>query len=87
MPTLNETAIARLLETAGLVIGVGDFRQEKGKGNYGQFQIANKSDCAEIMKVGGMTAQDRGLAEPECYDTESATLLAWNEEERKRRGR
>jgi len=87
MPTLNETTLARLFDAAGLVIGVGDFRQEKGKGNYGQFQIAEKADCADIIAAGGIGAQDKALSDPECYDTESASLMAWYEDERKRRGR
>ena len=87
MPTMNETAVARLLETAGLVIGLGDFRQEKGKGNYGQFTLCDKEDVAELIKAGGMKAQDAALEKPTCYDVETRELLAWFEEEKKRRGR
>jgi len=87
MPILNETTLARLLDAAGLVIGVGDFRQEKGKGNYGQFQIADRAECADIIEAGGMAAQDSALEDPECYDRETAELLAGYETERKRRGK
>lgn len=87
MPTLNETAICRLLETAGLVCGVGDFRQQKGKGNFGQFRLADKEECADIIKAGGMKQQDAALDKPTCYDSESEALFAWHNEERKRRGR
>jgi len=87
MPILNETTLARLLDAAGLVIGVGDFRQEKGKGNYGQFQIADKADCEAIIKEGGIKWQDAALKEPTCYDRETAELLAGYEAERKRRGK
>ena len=86
-PNLNETALARLLEAGGMLNGVGDFRQEKGKGNYGQFQIANEDECAEIIKNGGMKEQDKGLEDPEFYDSESAELFAWYVEERARRGK
>ena len=87
MPTLNATSIARLLETAGLVIGVGDFRQEKGKGNYGQFHIADDGEADEIIAKGGRKQQDAALAKPRCYDEETETLLAWFEAERIRRGK
>jgi len=87
MPILNETTLARLLDAAGLVIGVGDFRQEKGKGNYGQFQIADKADCAGIIKAGGMAAQDKALEDPTFYDRETAELMAAYTAERKRRGK
>jgi hypothetical protein len=87
MPLLNETTLARLLDASGLVIGVGDFRQEKGKGNYGQFQIADKADCAGIIKAGGMAAQDKALENPTFYDRETAELMAAYTAERKRRGK
>jgi len=87
MPTLNETTLARLFDAAGLLIGVGDFRQEKGKGNYGQFQIVSKSDCEDIIKGGGLKDQDKALKEPSCYDIESRSLLEWFIEERARRGK
>jgi hypothetical protein len=87
MPTINETVVARLLETAGLIIGVGDFRQAKGKGNYGQFQIADKADCAEIIASGGRADQDEALQNPTCYDRESEALLEWYRADCKRRGK
>lgn len=87
MPTMNETAVARLLETAGLVIGFGDFRQEKGKGNYGQFSLADEKDVTGIVKVGGMKAQDAALETPEFHDAETAELFDWWLGEMKRRGR
>jgi hypothetical protein len=87
MPTMNETTVARLLETAGLVIGLGDFRQEKGKGNYGQFSIADEADCKSLIASGGRAAQLAALDKPECYDVESRELLEWFVAERKARGR
>jgi hypothetical protein len=86
-PNLNETAVARLLEAGGMLNGVGDFRQEKGKGNYGQFQIANESDCKAIIAAGGMKAQDAGLDKPDMYDSETEELFNWYTEERTRRGK
>jgi len=87
MPILNETTLARLLDAAGLVIGVGDFRQEKGKGNYGQFQISSNHDCASIIKAGGRVAQDKALESPTYYDRETEELMAAYTAERKRRGK
>lgn len=86
MPTLNEVTIARLLETAGLVIGLGDFRPEKGKGNYGQFQIADPKEVEAIIKAGGLKAQDKALEKPAHYDLETQKLYEWYASERKRRG-
>lgn len=86
-PTLNETMLARLIETAGLVIGIGDYRQEKGKGNYGQFEVSSEAECADIVNGGGRVEQDAALENPVPYDRETSSLLAWFEEERVKRGR
>jgi hypothetical protein len=86
-PNLNETAVARLLEAGGMLNGVGDFRQEKGKGNYGQFQIAGPDEVKSIIAEGGMTAQDAALESPDMYDAETEELFNWYTEERSRRGK
>lgn len=85
--TLNETNVVKLFATAGIVIGIGDFRQEKGKGNSGQFHIAPLDDLLDIMKKGGQKEQDQAMANPDCYDIESRELLTWFEEEKTRRGK
>lgn len=41
-PNLSRTTVARLIQNAGMVCGIGDFRQEKGKGNYGTFTLADE---------------------------------------------
>ena len=86
-PMLTGETVGRLLEAAGLLIGIGDFRQQKGAGNYGQFALADEEECRDIIQRGGMAAQDKALAEPVAYDREAAQLLAWHEEERRRLGR
>ena len=86
LPTMNETAIARLLGTAGLVIGLGDYRQEKGKGNYGQFEVVTYEECKDIIALGGAEEQDAALESPEPYDVESQELLEWYLDERVKRG-
>jgi len=39
MPQLKQQSVANLLSAAGLYIGIGDYRNEKGAGNYGLFAI------------------------------------------------
>ncbi len=89
MPTLTLQVVANLLAAGGLMCGIGDFRQEKGAGNYGQFRLAPESDedFARIMATGGREAQDAALAAAEPYDEETAELLAWYTVEIERRGR
>lgn len=52
-PKLTETAIVNLLSAGGLVAGVGDFRQEKGKGNYGQFEVSRSVTGDAVLNAGG----------------------------------
>lgn len=87
LPMLNDRAVATLLAAAGMIIGVGDFRQEKGKGNNGLFELVNHNDprFLEVMETGGIEAQDEALANPVCSDAETEELLTWFDEERDRR--
>lgn len=91
-PKMSEAAISRLLVAAGMTVGIGGWRQEKGSGNFGLFRIATTTDAAEFDEIvtrGGRQAQERALLAPSCYDEQTADLLAWYEEEvatRKLRG-
>lgn len=87
-PTINETTVANLLASAGLIRGIGDFRQEKGAGNYGQFELVNHDDPEwhRIVDAGGREVQSAAVAAPECYDEESERLFEWWQEEAQRRG-
>lgn len=86
-PLIRAQAVANLLAAAGLTIGVGDWRPEKGAGSYGQFRIADQNDpeFAAIVKDGGRKAQIDAIETPVCYDDESAELLAWYDDEVGRR--
>ena len=87
-PTLTLQTVINLLAAGGIVVGIGDFRQEKGAGNYGQFRVApeDDQDFARIKAHGGREAQDEALRVAEPYDDETAELLAWWHEEAQRRG-
>lgn len=76
-PKLNATEVGHLMAAAGILSGIGDFRQEKGKGNFGQFQLVEANDprFLAIQKAGGRAAQDAALANPRCFDDESAELM------------
>lgn len=87
-PALRDASVANLLAAAGVTVGVGDWRPEKGAGNYGQFKLvgADDSELAEIMAAGGRSAQESAMREPTAYDNETEELLAWFDVEVKRRG-
>jgi hypothetical protein len=82
-PKLNANTVAKLLAAAGITVGIGDFRQEKGKGSFGQFRLvpANDKDLARIQKAGGRKAQDAALDKPSFYDAESAEMFSWHFDE------
>ena len=87
-PILKEQTVANLLAAAGLTQGVGDWRQQKGSGSYGQFKLVSTDDpdFVRVRKAGGRDAQIAALEKPEFYDDETEKLMLWFDEELKRRG-
>jgi hypothetical protein len=87
VPAINETSVVNLLSAAGITAGVGDWRAEKGKGDYGQFILTDPKapDYLALLEI-GRSAQivDMNLAEP--YDRDTAELLSWFEAETGKRG-
>lgn len=88
-PKLTWAAIGNLMAAAGVIAGIGDFRQEKGKGNFGQFRCADADDAEfqRIVAAGGREVQDEALANYRCYDDETQELLDWYSAEVIRLGR
>lgn len=79
-PKLQAVSIFNLLAAAGITAGIGDFRQEKGKGSFGQFRVydSNDPEFKKILKrLGGRAEQDAALENPECYDADTEELLGW----------
>lgn len=87
-PMINGQSVANILAAAGMTCGVGDFRQERGKGNYGTFRICNPDDkeYMEILAMSTADAQEEALQNPTCYDQESEDLLRWFYDEVATRG-
>jgi len=86
-PQLSENTIVQLLSNGGLMCGIGDFRPEKGKGNFGQFQVVGADDCKDIVQAGGMKQQDAALKTVTFFDDEAAELYAWWDEKMKKSGK
>lgn len=82
-PLMRPQAVTNLLAAAGMSIGVGDWRPEKGKGNYGQFEIVAIDDkrFIDVIETGGREAQEAAIENPACYDDETTSLLAWFDDE------
>ena len=88
-PMLNPGTVGTLMAAAGMIIGVGDFRQEKGKGSNGQFMLVGSDDpdFVRIKAGGGIAAQDEALANPVCSDAETEELLGWFDQQVSAQGR
>lgn len=90
MPTLTAHSIISLLSNAGTICGIGDFRQEKGKGSYGCFSVHGEDmgeykDIWDDITNQGRAVQQRGMDNPECYDEETEELYDLLVEERELR--
>ena len=55
-----------LLQNAGHIVGIGDFRQEKGRGSYGRFMVAGK-DAFDAR----MTTHEEQVAAVEAADPDA----------------
>jgi hypothetical protein len=78
--------MAHLVGAAGKIVGVGDWRGQKG-GPYGAFKVVGDNDAAfkRIVKEQGREAQLRALETPQFFDEDTRELLTWFEEEVGRR--
>ena len=78
-PLMKAQAVVRLLAAAGMFIGVGDWRNEKGSGTFGSFKLVEPDDpeFLDVVATGGYAAQVAAMESPTAYDEETADLLAW----------
>lgn len=89
-PTLSAHSVVSLLSNAGVIVGIGDFRQEKGCGSYGTFAVAGddlgewQEAWDEITKE-GRAVQEAAMADPECADADTEDLMEFLRGERARR--
>jgi len=90
-PTLSIHSIVSLLANAGVIVGLGDFRQEKGAGSYGTFAVSSAEDMGDWQEqwdeitAEGRVVQQAAIDAPECYDEDTEELLELLREERARR--
>lgn len=86
-PLMQSQAVVRLLAAAGLYIGVGDGRQEKGALHHGGWRLVEADDptFTRILAEGGREAQTLAMESPVPYDDETAELLGWFDAEIRRR--
>jgi hypothetical protein len=86
---MNERSVVNLFAAAGVLSGVGDWRNEKGSGTFGQFMLVDPDNelFRRIVETGGRDVQIAAMANPTAYDRETEELLAWFEVEVVARGK
>lgn len=88
-PTLSLQGIVSLLTNAGAIVGIGDFRQEKGRGSFGTFSVSGDGDTNalwdELTQNEAREAQQYALDNPQPADDTTRELLEFLHEERIRR--
>lgn len=83
---IKEKQVVNLLAAAGIIVGLGDWRPQKG-GPFGQFKLVEDSDedFQRIVQAQGRAAQLEAMANPRVHDADSEELLAWFKAEVDRR--
>src|SRR6185312_14288378 len=84
---ISREDVTNLLAASGVIIGVGDWRPQKGAGSFGQFRLCDPADAQwnAIVQTGGAEVQDEALSNPGFYDSDTEDLVLWYLEEVKRR--
>lgn len=85
-PLLKVESLINLMAAAGITQGIGDWRTEKGSGNYGGFEVVDLKDIKKLMAKCGADEQRAAIDNPVCYDSETEALMSWFDVEAKRRG-
>jgi len=89
VPQLSARSVSTLLYNAGILVGVGDFRQEKGKGAFGSFRVITDdqedAEWDDLVKNHGREAQLVAIERPEYADRDTGDLMDFFEQEVGRR--
>jgi hypothetical protein len=80
---IREQDIANLVANAGILVGVGDGRVEKGTFANGQWEVVQGDDRTwhDIVAKQGRAAQIAAMEKMECSDLDSEELLSWYQTE------
>lgn len=88
-PQLGIASVVSLLCNAGILVGVGDFRQEKGKGAFGSFRVLGEgekdAEWDDLVKNHGRRAQEAAIKSPQYADRDTEDLMEFYDQEVQRR--
>lgn len=89
LPQLPVSSVVTLACNAGVLVGLGDFRQEKGKGAFGSFRVitpeTKDDEWDDLIANHGREAQLAAIDNPEFADEDTAELMEYFYGEEKRR--
>lgn len=78
IPQVPVASVVSLIANAGVIVGVGDFRQEKGAGSFGVFRVLMEGEKDKewdhLVKHHAKAAQEKALDAPQ-YDSEDTEAL------------
>lgn len=86
---ISPVSLANLVSAAGVICAIGDYRVEKGAGDFGQFCIVPEGDpeWREIVENCGREVQKTAWEHPQFYDDDTRDLVEWFDAELERRRR
>lgn len=80
--------VEKLVVAAGMFIGIGDGRPEKGASSYGRWRVVSDPDdeeFARIVEEGSRKGQLAAIDTPDYFDDETREIIEWFLVERRRR--
>jgi hypothetical protein len=83
---ITHRSVAHLVSAAGALVGIGDWRSEKG-GGYGAFEVVDDNDkrYIHLLKTQARAAQEEAYLHPDPFDTDTEDIFTWFNTEVKRR--
>jgi hypothetical protein len=83
---VSQSVIVNLLGAAGKIVGLGDYRPQKG-GQFGKFTLVDPADetYRQIVKGQARKAQEAAWQSPSFFSEDSAELYGWFQAEIDRR--
>jgi hypothetical protein len=72
-------SVVNLAAGAGMIVGIGDGRVEKGTYDYGQWDLVSPDDkrWRDIVAKQGRKAQEAAMENPVAFDEDTEELLSW----------
>lgn len=88
-PQLSVASVVALLCNGGVLAGVGDYRQEKGKGAFGSFRVLGEGEkddeWSDLVKNHGRRPQEAAIKSPVYANKDTEDLMEFYDSEVKRR--